>query len=848
MATTNPIGQPAEVTPSQLRRRCDPASFSFATTAEISPICSPVGQRRAEDALAFGVGIGQDGFNVYVAGAPGTGKTSAVRALLDEVALKRPTPDDWCYVYNHRDPSRPRALRLAAGQGRRLREKLRGLVVEARRKIPRAFESDEYASQRQQIMDEFNHRRDAGMQELATHAQRGGFILQPTPTGVALIPTMGNRPLTEEDLAGLRPEMREPIERTRQQLEAEVQAFLKTMLATERATRDRLEAQDRDVALHAVAEVMEDLTEEYAAQETVRAYLDDIREAILSDIGLFRSHPLPMDASPPEPAGDANPEHVLHERALRKYEVNLIVDNAGRQGAPVVFEPNPSHPNLIGRIEREAIFGALVTDLTLISAGALHRANGGFLVLRVLDLLRAPFSWEALKRALREGELQIEDVGEVLGLGSARGLRPEPIALDVKVLLLGEPLHYQLLHALDPDFPALFKVRADFDTVVERTPEHEAAYAALLGAAAARNGVPLDREGVAQLIEESSRLASDQQKLSGRLGPMTDLVSEAAYWAQAEGAKAISGGHVRKAVAQRIDRSSLVADRMTEFVSRGILLVRPEGTAIGQIHGLAVIEAGGTAFGRPSRITATIAAGRDGVVDIERQVELGGPIHSKGVLILAGYLADLYAQDKPLALSARIVFEQSYEGIEGDSASLAELLVLLSRIAGLPLKQSIAVTGSVNQHGEVQAVGGVNEKIEGFFDVCMAIGLRGDQGVILPASNVGNLMLRPDVVEAAQNGRFHIYPVRTVDEALELMTGIPAHPRAADGTFPAGGVHARVDERLRALAEALKSFAGVPEPTGNGHRDGRVAPTKKMTPAGRTSQRRFARPVYRRSR
>jgi lon-related putative ATP-dependent protease len=620
--------------------------------------------------------------------------------------------------------------------------------------------------------------------DLTARAQRAGFLLQPTPVGLALVPVIGNRALTDEDLAGLRPEMREAIARQREELENETRAFLKNMRAAERATQEQLQAQDREVGLHAVGGLLEDLAEQYADQPEVSAFLEEVREGILADIALFRGHPLPTDAGLPEPIRSDGPEHALHERAFRKYEVNVIVDNGGRTGAPVVTELNPTYPNLIGRIEREALFGALVTDFTLIRAGALHRANGGYLVLRVEDVLRAPLAWEALKRALHAGTVVIEDVGEALGLTFTRSLQPDPIALDVKVFLVGSLSLYQLLYAVDADFRDLFKVRADFDVEIDRTPANEAAYAAFAAGCAHAHGRPLDREAVARLIEEASRLAADQRKLSARFGQIADVLAEAHHWADAEGAAVVSAAHVRRAVEQRVYRAALVQERLKELIARGVLLVRPEGTAVGQINGLAVIGLGEISFGRPSRITATVGAGRDGVIDIERQAELGGRIHSKGVLILGGYLTDTYAGDKPLALSARLVFEQSYDEVEGDSASLAELLALLSRLAEVPLRQGIAVTGSVNQRGEVQAVGGVNEKIEGYFDACTVTGLTGDQGVILPAANVDHLMLRDDVVEAVAAGTFHVYAVRTVDEALALLTGMPA-----------AEIHARVDAR-----------------------------------------------------
>jgi len=811
---TGPAGAAQKLPVSALRNRCDPAELGFVSSAELVQPLEPVGQRRGLQALSFGIGMTAKGFNLYVSGSAGTGKTSAVRSLLAAAAAHRPTPDDWCYVHNHKDPSRPRVLRFPPGGGRHLRDALRALVTEARRKIPRAFETDEYVAQREAILTEFNRRRDGGMQELTTHAERGGFVLQPGPTGLSLIPTMGNRPLSEEDIVGLRPEMREVIEKTRADLEARVQAFVQSMTAAERETRERLEAQDRGVALHAVADVMDMLTAEYAQQPAVHAYLEDVREEILGDIPLFRGHPLPADGSLPPAADEGSPEHALHVRALRKYEVNLIVDHADNHGAPIVFEPNPSYPNLIGRIEREALFGALMTDLTLISAGALHRANGGYLLLRLADLVRSPLSWDALKRCLRGDEVDIEDVGEAYGLTGARGLRPEPVPLDLKVILIGEPSQFGLLASLDPEFAVHFKVRADFESEIDRTTDQEKGYAAFLRGVATQSGCGLDAAAAALLIEESSRIAGDQQKLSGRLGAISDLVCESAFWAASASRTQIADVDVRRAVEERRQRSTLVADRFREMIRRGILLLRPEGMAVGQINGLAVIEAGDATFGHPTRITATVAPGREGILDIERVVELGGPIHSKGVLILSGYLADVYAQDKPLAFAARLVFEQSYYGIEGDSASLAELLVLLSRIADLPLRQDLAITGSVNQRGEVQAVGGLNEKIEGFFDVCTDLGLTGTQGVVLPASNAGNLMLREHVLAAVEAERFHIYTVATVDEALSLMTGVEVGRRRPDGTWPTGSLHGRVDARLAVLAETVRHFSGTETPNG----------------------------------
>jgi predicted ATP-dependent protease len=796
-----------ELTADRVRRRCDAAALSGLPLGDA--LGGMLGQDRALGAINLGVSLRERGFNIFVSGLPGLGKMTAVRQVLDREAAVRPTPDDWCYVHNFVDPVHPRALRLPAGQGRVLRDGVRNLIAAARREIPRAFESEEYIARVETIVNEMNRRREQGLADLGARATAQGFLLRVTPMGIGLVPVVQNQPLPEEAYAQLPAEVRASLDLSRAKLEVDVRAFMKEMRAVERDTRERLEAQDRDVALHAVGGLVEDLADDYTGQPEVSAYIADVREGILAEIGLFRANHAHAQGGPPQ-ASSGEPGYLTQEPAFRRYEVNVVVDNGDRTGAPVVVESNPTYPNLIGRIEREAIFGALLTDLTLIRPGALHRANGGFLVLRIEDVLRAPLAWGALERSIRESAVVIEDAGEAFGLSSARGLQPDPIPLDVKVVLVGDPSTFYLLHGLDPDFSELFRVRADFDSITARTPEAEAAFAATASSYFRPDGPQPTPSALALLVEEAARMADDQQKLAVHIGRLIELIREAEHWAAIAGSSEVREDDVRRAVEQRAYRSALIQERLREMIQRRVLLIRPDGSAVGQVHGLAVLALGDLQFGHPSRITATVGLGREGVVDIERQAELGGHIHTKGVLILSGYLADTYAQDKPLALTARLVFEQTYDGVEGDSASLAELLALLSRLADVPLDQGIAVTGSVNQRGEVQAVGGVNQKIEGFFDACRALGISGKQGVIMPASNVENLMLREDVVAAIAGGTFHIYAVRTVDEALEILTGRSAGSRSPRGDFPLGTVHRGVDDRLRSFADALRGFDASP--------------------------------------
>lgn len=790
-----------KVSVERLRKTCDLRMLDCATSQDVKPLEAIIGQERAVRSLQFGLGIKEPGFNIYVAGMSGTGRTTAVKRFLEEVAREKLVPGDLCYVNNFHDPYRPKALCLPPGQAKELQEDVKGLVEGARREIRSAFESDEYGAKREETVKAFQQQRNEIFARINERAQKEGFLIQATPVGLLTIPLKEGKPLSDEEFQSLSPEEGEEISRKREGLQDDLKTAIRQARGLEKGVNEALEELDREVALYALGHLVEDLKEKYQDIPEVLAYLDDVRDDILESLSQFREE-FQAQPSPPFPMPGTR------ELPFRKYGVNVLVDNSELEGAPVVIELNPTYNNLFGRIEKEAQFGALVTDFSMIREGSLHRANGGYLVLPTAELLRNLFSWDSLKRALRNKEIGLEEAGERLGFITAKSLRPEPIPLDVKVVLIGQPTLYHLLYALDEDFGELFKVKADFDNRMDCTEENVRNYAAFVCTLCCEEGLKhLDRLALAKIVEHGSRLADDQEKLSTRFSEIADVIREAGFYATQEDSPYVTDAHVKKAIEERFYRSNLIQERIGEMIERGTIMIDVAGEEVGQVNGLSVISLGDITFGRPSRITASIGLGREGLIDIERVAKLGGPLHTKGVMILSGYLAEKYAQDKPLSLSARLVFEQSYSGVEGDSASSTELYAILSGLSGLPIKQGIAVTGSVNQKGEVQAIGGVNEKVEGFFDVCKAKGLTGDQGVLIPESNVKNLMLKDEVVEVVKEERFHVWPVKTIDQGIEILTGVKAGERKEDGTFEEGMVNYLVDKRLGELAETLRKFA-----------------------------------------
>ncbi|NFV81146.1 AAA family ATPase [Magnetospirillum aberrantis] len=789
---------PQPLAPHQLYRVCDPDSLSFTTTAELADSDAPIGQDRAVEAIRFAIGMRHRGFNLFALGPEGTGRRSLVMQYLTQAAARQPVPDDWVYVHDFGDGHRPRVLRLPAGRAQPFKKDMEWLVEELAAALPAGFEAEEYRAKKQVLEQEFKERQEEAFGTVGTEASEKGVALIRTPVGLALAPTRDGEVLSPDEFKQLPEEEQARFKAEMEALQEKLETTIKQVPYWEREARSKLRELEQEVVAFAISHLMDELKDRYADLPEVLEYLEAVAEDIADNVGDFlESDDEDEDHSKPRrrPGG---------EGAIRRYRVNVLVNNADQGGAPVIYEDHPTQPNLIGRVEHFAHYGTLITDFNLIKGGSLHRANGGYLVLDAHKLLMNPFAWEDLKRALKAREVRIESPGQSTGLMSTVSIEPQPIPLDVKVVLIGDPMLYYLLSHHDPEFAELFKVSADFDWRMDRDETAVMGLARSVATLTRKEGLrPLDRSGVARVVEHASRQVEDSEKLSTHMASLADLVRESDYWAGRTGAAVVTAAHVQQAIDASTYRQDRVREHVQEEIRRGIVHIDTESAVVGQINGLAVLELGRFSFGRPSRITARVALGKGDVVDIEREVDLGGPLHGKGVLILTSFLAGRFGQNWPLSLEARLVFEQSYGGVDGDSASSTELYALLSALADLPIRQSLAVTGSVDQNGTVQAIGGVNEKIEGFFDLCAARGLTGSQGVLIPATNVAHLMLRHDVVEACRQGRFAVYPVHTVDQGIELLTGTPAGQRDERGEYPAGSVNRRVQARLATFHRRL---------------------------------------------
>lgn len=795
---------PKSLEPEKLIHRCDVSQFKFKTTAELETTGEFIGQNRAVEAIQFGIGIQHEGFNLYALGPNGIGKHTLVNQFLEQKAPAEPTPDDWCYVNNFKQPHEPQALRLPAGQGNILKQDMSHLVEALITVIPTALNSDDYRTQKNAIISEQREQEVEAFKYLEDRARNENIRIVNTPSGFVFAPLKDGEVISPEEFEALSPGEQKDIETKIVELQGAMQQIVLQIPQWHRETQSKLKKLQEDTAVFVITPFFDVLGEKYAALPDVLTYLDGAKQDIVSHVEAF----METNEESLAPLVGIASSGQAKKGIFTRYQVNVIVARNPSEGAPVIYEDQPTYQNLIGRVEHVSQMGTLLTDFTLIKAGALHQANGGYLILDARKLLLQPYAWDGLKRALRAHQIHIESLGQLFGWISTVSLEPEPIPLRVKVILTGERLLYYLLNQYDPDFRELFKVAADFEIDMERDENSVLAYAHLIADLAKKEGLRhCNREAVARVIEHSSRLASDAAKLTTHMQSISDLLREANYWAGQVGNDLITESDIQQALGAQIFRSSRIRERVHEMILRDTIMIDTDGSVVGQVNGLSVITLDTYAFGRPNRITARFRLGKGEVIDIERQVEMGGPIHSKGVMILAGFLGSRYAKERPFPLSATLVFEQSYSGVEGDSASSAELYALLSALADAPLKQSLAVTGSVNQRGQVQAIGGVNEKIEGFFDLCQRRGLTGKQGVLIPQANIKHLMLRSDVVDAAASGQFHIFPVETVDQGIELLTGLPAGDPDEEGSFPSESINGRVVACLTRLAEQARVFA-----------------------------------------
>ncbi len=796
---------PSKLPPEKLYRTCNPQEFSFNTTADLEGHVTATGQERAFEAISFSMGIKHDGFNLFALGPNGTGKQTAIMHFLGNSAPQSPVPSDWCYVNNFEKPRHPKALRLPAGKACSLSRAMEQLVEALFTVLPSAFSSEEYQAQEKNIHEEFQEQQANEIGELEKKGAKEHIALIKTPAGFAFAPEKDGEVVKPEEFMMLKKKERDSIEKKIIALKTAMQSIMAQIPKSQRETQKKIKELNRNVASFAVKPLIAELRTEYTAIEEVSRYLEVLEADIIENFDQF----IEKESDQKEVLPGMYPGKFLQKGAsFNRYRVNVIVDNSATRGAPVVYEDKPACQNLVGDIEHIAQMGTLVTDFTLIKQGALHRANGGYLLIDARRLLAEPLAYEALKKALRTRQIRIESLAQLYSLVSTVSLEPEPIPLDIKVILLGERNLYYILSDYDPDFSELFKVAADFEDELSGDLDGKLAYARIISSIVHKDNLHhFDRAAVARIVEHGSRITGDSTKLSTHMQSISDLVHEADYYATAATREIVQAEDVQHAIDAKLFRSSRIREKIREATLRNSILIDTDSEKIGQINGLAIYSPGGQRFGHPGRITARVRLGKGEVIDIEREVKMGGPIHSKGVMILSGFLGARFAYDQPLSLSASLVFEQSYSGIEGDSASSAELYALLSAISGVPVRQCFAVTGSVNQFGQVQAIGGVNEKIEGFFDLCKARGLTGKHGVLIPASNVRNLMLRNDVVMAVKEGLFAIFPVSDVDEGIEILTGIAAGELDKTGLYPDDSINGMAVIRLKKMAEKIKKFS-----------------------------------------
>jgi lon-related putative ATP-dependent protease len=798
----------------ELYKCCEPSELPFETTDEITPLKETVGQKRALSALKFGLGIDSHGFNIYILGESGTGKMTTIQTILEEKAKNEPVPNDWCYVYNFKNTDVPKALSLTPGTGVTFQKDMNELINVLRQEIPKIFDSKEYEKQRAKILEDFQHKQKKFFTDLEEEAKAKDFTLKKTVSGLVLLPvkTTGET-LSEEEYEALEPKVKKNIEHIGKELQDKLDDAIRTVREEEKKIKDMMTQLEREATLSSVGHRIDELKNKYKDNADVMNYFEEVKEDILENLNDFKPQEENAPSLPFMRFQKTEPSFV-------RYNVNVLVNNSEIKGAPVVIENNPTYYNLFGRVEHKVQYGIATTDLTMIKPGSLQLANGGYLVIDALELLKNIFSYDSLKRTIKEKLIKIEDVWEQYRLISTATLKPEPIPFNVKIVLIGNPRLYYLLYNLDEEYRELFKVKADYENRMDRNTESMLKYAGFVKTKCDERGLlPFEKNAIAKIVEHGSRLAEHQQKLSAKFSEIADLLRESDYWARYNGKPFVTAEDIEKALEEKTYRSNKVEQKILEATREGTILIDTKGSVAGQINGLSVLDLGDYRFGMPSRITAKSYAGRAGIVNIERETKMSGKIHEKAILILTAYLGGKYAMKQSLSLTASLTFEQLYGGIEGDSATCAEVYALLSSISAIPIKQCYATTGSMNQHGEVQPIGGVNEKIEGFFEVCKLYGLNGENGVIIPKRNLLNLMLKKDVIDAVVNGKFNIYCIDNVEDGIEILTGMPPGELQPDGTYPDGTFNFFVAKKLKELSEALKAEKGTEGKEGNNKKE-----------------------------
>lgn len=793
-----------ELTHDKLRRRCKWDDLKFKTTAELEPLDGIIGQERAVKALEFGLKIKTRGYNVYISGETGTGKTSYATKYITAIAENQVVPDDWCYVYNFDKVSQPLALNLPTGMAKKFAKDMEEFINVMQVEIAKAFDNDDYEKEKQTIIKEFQERRDTLFEKLNEDAEKQGFKVKSTASGIYFLPIVDGKPISEQDYNDLDDDAKAEIDEKSDQMQGETVEIIRKIKHIDKEAEKKINDWENRIALFAVGIHINDLKEKYRDFEKILKYLEAVQEDILNNLNDFRGGEETTTESEEVPPWAKK----MMEPDLDKYKVNVIIDNSELKGVPVIVDYNPTYYNLLGRIEYENEMGTMTTDFTKIKAGLLHQANGGYLILQTKDVLGNVQAWETMKRSLRTKEIVIENMKEQMSLIAVSTLKPEPIPIDIKIILVGSNYLYHTLYDYDEDFKKFFKIKADFDEDMERNDDNNAKIARFIAAFCKReNALPFDKTAVAKIIEYCSRMVADQEKITAKFNDIVEILAEANTWTEIEGDSVVTEKNVVKAITEKIYRSNKYDRNLLELIEEGTIMIETEGKKVGQINGLTILDMGDFSFGKPSKITATTFIGKSGIVNIEREVEMSGTSHSKGVLILSGYMGDKFAQETPLSLSASLCFEQLYGGVDGDSASSTELYALLSSLSEVPIKQCIAVTGSVNQWGEIQPIGGVTEKVEGYFELCKKRGLTGEHGVIIPHQNVKNLVPRDEIVEAVKDGLFHIYPIKTIEEGIEILTDMPAGKKGKSGKYPKETIFELVSEKL-------KKYSAISEKTG----------------------------------